>query len=84
MSDRKIIAVVGATGAQGGGLVRAILDDPGADFAARALTRKLDSPAARALASQGAKLVAADIDDADSLDRAFDGAWGAFCVTPFW
>jgi uncharacterized protein YbjT (DUF2867 family) len=84
MAERRIIAVVGATGAQGGGLARAILDDPRGEFAVRALTRKLDSPAARALASQGAKLAAADIDDPESLERAFDGAWGAFCVTPFW
>jgi uncharacterized protein YbjT (DUF2867 family) len=84
MAERRIIAVVGATGAQGGGLARAILDDPEGEFAVRALTRKLDSPAARALASRGAKLMATDLDDPGSLERAFDGAWGAFCVTAFW
>ena len=41
--DKKIIAVVGATGAQGGGLVRAILADPGGGFAVRAITRDPDS-----------------------------------------
>ncbi len=45
MSDKKIIAVVGATGAQGGGLVRAILDDPGGGFIARAITRDVNSDA---------------------------------------
>ncbi len=84
MSDKKIIAVVGATGAQGGGLVRAILADTSGGFAARALTRKPDSDKARELAKLGAKVVAADLDDPVSLRRAFDGAYGAFCVTNFW
>jgi uncharacterized protein YbjT (DUF2867 family) len=84
MADRKIIAVVGATGAQGGGLARAILDDPAGGFAVRALTRKADSAAARALAERGAEVVVADLDDVDSLVKAFEGAHGAFCVTAFW
>ena len=50
MTERKIIAVVGATGAQGGGLVRAIAADPGSGFVARAITRDVDSDKARALA----------------------------------
>jgi uncharacterized protein YbjT (DUF2867 family) len=84
MTDKKIIAVVGATGAQGGGLVRAILHDPSGGFAVRAITRDADSEAAQALAAQGAEVVAADVDDAESLRRAFDGAYGAYCVTFFW
>lgn len=84
MAERKIIAVVGATGAQGGGLVRAILADPQGGFAVRAITRDPSSPAARALAEAGAEVVAADVNDADSLTRAFTGAWGAYCVTFFW
>jgi len=84
MDDPKIIAVVGATGAQGGGLVRAILEDPEGGFAARALTRDPDSEAARRLAGMGAEVVAADVDDPESLKRAFAGAYGAFCVTFFW
>ena len=80
MADRKIIAVVGATGAQGGGLARAILDDPEGGVAVRALTRKADSAAARALAERGAEVVEADLDDVDSLVKAFEGAHGAFCV----
>jgi uncharacterized protein YbjT (DUF2867 family) len=82
--SRKTIAVVGATGAQGGGLVRAILGDPGGGFSARALTRDPGSEKAKALAAQGAEVVAADVDDARSLRRAFEGAHGAFCVTFFW
>jgi uncharacterized protein YbjT (DUF2867 family) len=84
MPDKKIIAVVGATGAQGGGLVRAILADEGSSFAPRALTRKTGSEKAQALAAAGAEVVAADTDDPASLERAFAGAYGAFCVTNFW
>jgi uncharacterized protein YbjT (DUF2867 family) len=81
---KKTIAVVGATGAQGGGLVRAILADPGGEFAARALTRDVDSVKAKELAKLGAEVVAVNVDDADSLRRAFQGAYGAYCVTFFW
>ncbi len=82
--EKKTIVVVGATGAQGGGLVRAILADPQGGFAARALTRDVTTEKARALAAAGAEVVAADVDDAASLRRAFAGAYGAFCVTFFW
>ncbi len=81
---KKIIAVVGATGAQGGGLVRAILADRDGGFAVRALTRNPGSDKAKALSAAGAEVVAADLDDPDSLKRAFRGAHGAFCVTNFW
>jgi len=84
MSDKKIIAVVGATGAQGGGLARAVLQDEGSAFAVRALTRDPDSDKARTLAGMGAEVVKADLDDRASLERAFEGAYGAFCVTNFW
>jgi uncharacterized protein YbjT (DUF2867 family) len=84
MGEKKIIAVAGATGAQGGGLVRAIMSDPDGGFTARALTRNADSPKARELAALGAEVVAADVDDVASLERAFEGAYGAYCVTFFW
>jgi uncharacterized protein YbjT (DUF2867 family) len=84
MADAKVIAVVGATGAQGGGVVRAILADQSGAFSARALTRNVDSDKARELARLGADVVAADVDDEKSLERAFTGAYGAFCVTFFW
>jgi uncharacterized protein YbjT (DUF2867 family) len=84
MPDKKIIAVAGATGAQGGGLVRAIMRDKGGPFTARALTRDVNSDKARALAALGAELVAANVDDVESLKRAFAGAHGAYCVTFFW
>ncbi len=84
MTDTRIIAVVGATGAQGGGLVRAILNDPEGGFAVRALTRNPDSDKAQALAADGVEVVEADLDDVESLKRAFAGAYGAYCVTNFW
>jgi len=83
MTDKKIITVVGATGAQGGGLARAILDDADGGFACRALTRNPASDAARALSDRGAEVVHADLDDEDSLARAFAGAHGAYCMTNF-
>lgn len=84
MADKKIIAVAGATGAQGGGLVRAICSDPDGGFQARALTRDVHSDKAKELAKLGAEVVAADVDDEESLKKAFKGAYGAYCVTFFW
>jgi len=84
MADKKIIAVAGATGAQGGGLVRAILADKRGSFTARAITRDPASDKAKALVALGAEVVQADVDDVDSLQRAFAGAHGAYCVTFFW
>ena len=84
VSDKKIIAVMGATGSQGGGVVRAIQSDPGGGFKARAITRDPSSDKAKALKDLGAEVVAADIDDEASLRKAFTGAYGAYCVTFFW
>ena len=81
---KKIIAVMGATGAQGGGLVRAIQNDPNSEFAARAVTRSADSDKAKALSQSGVEVVTADVDDIESLKRAFQGAHGAYCVTFYW
>jgi len=84
MADKKIIAVTGATGSQGGGLVRAILADPNGGFAARAITRDTNKDKAKALAAAGAEVVSADLDDVDSLKKAFAGAHAVFAVTNFW
>jgi uncharacterized protein YbjT (DUF2867 family) len=84
MSNKKIIAVLGATGAQGGGLVRAITSDKNSEFTARAVTRDVNSDKAKELAKLGAEVVAADVDDVESLKRVFVGAYGAYCVTFFW
>ncbi len=84
MAEKKIIAVVGATGAQGGGLVRAIVSDASSGFAARAITRDVTSDTAKEMAKLGAEVVATDVFDLESLKKAFQGAYGAFCVTFFW
>src|SRR5215813_9452785 len=84
MADKKIIAVVGATGTQGGGLCQAILGDPDGGFALRAITRKPEKDQAKALAAKGAQVVKADLDDIESLKKAFAGAHCVYCVTNFW
>lgn len=84
MSNKKIITVFGATGAQGGGLARAILNDKHSEFAVRAVTRDPGSDKAKVLAAMGAEIVAGDVDDAAAVARAMDGAYGAYCVTFFW
>jgi uncharacterized protein YbjT (DUF2867 family) len=84
MSNKKIIAIIGATGGQGGGLARAIAADARGGFAARAITRNPGSDKANALRRLGVEVVAGDADDPSSLETAFAGAYGAFCVTNFW
>ncbi len=84
MPDKKIIAVIGATGAQGGGLIQAILDDPNGGFIPRAVTRNANSDKAKALADKGVEVVEADLNDVESLKKAFKGAYGAYCVTNYW
>lgn len=84
MGTKRIIAVVGATGTQGGSVARAILNDSNGDFALRAVTRNPAGERAQSLARQGAEVVYADVDDLDSLKRAFAGAFGAYCMTDFW
>jgi uncharacterized protein YbjT (DUF2867 family) len=84
MAEKKIITVFGATGAQGGGLVRAILKDPNSEFAVRAVTRDVNSDKAKELKQLGAELVAADIDNPETIGQALKGAYGAYFVTFFW
>lgn len=82
--SQKIIAVFGATGAQGGGLARAIAADPSCGFVARAVTRNPESDKAKALAALGIEVVAGDADKPETLGAALAGAYGAFVVTNFW
>jgi uncharacterized protein YbjT (DUF2867 family) len=82
--NKKTIVVFGATGAQGGGLAQAILNDANSEFAVRAITRDVNSDKAKKLANMGAEVVAGDVDDAVSVQNAMKGAYGAFCVTFFW
>ena len=84
MTQKKIIVVFGSTGAQGGGVVRAILNDPNSEFAVRADTRDPNSDKAKELAKMGAEVVKGEIDDLQSLKRILSGAYGAYFVTFFW
>src|SRR5262245_7469047 len=84
MADKKIIAILGGTGSQGGGLARAILNDRMGAFAARVLTRDPKSEKAQAMAKLGAEVVQVDANNLNSLRKGFDGAFGAFCVTFYW
>jgi uncharacterized protein YbjT (DUF2867 family) len=84
MADKKIIVVFGATGAQGGGLAKAILNDPESKFAVRAVTRDVNSDKAKQLAGLGAELVASDIDNREDIQKALKDAYGAYFVTFFW
>ncbi|WP_159517893.1 NmrA/HSCARG family protein [Sunxiuqinia indica] len=84
MINQKIIAIVGATGSQGGGLVKSILNDRDGEFKVRAITRNAKSDKAKKLAELGAEVVEADVSNIGSLTKAFEGAYGAYCVTFFW
>jgi uncharacterized protein YbjT (DUF2867 family) len=78
--DRPIL-VTGATGKQGGAVLRHLRTQ---GFAVRALTRDVHSPAARTLAATGVALIQGDFADRASLARALDGAYGAYAVqTPY-
>ncbi len=82
MANEKTILITGATGKQGGATLRHLAKRGG--FKLRAMTRKLDSDAAKAVAKLGAEVVQGDLDDAASLERALAGAWGAFAVQNTW
>ncbi|XP_008821843.1 nmrA-like family domain-containing protein 1 isoform X2 [Nannospalax galili] len=82
MAQRKVIAVFGATGAQGGSVAKAILENK--YFAVRALTRDVTRKKALALQDLGAEIARCDLDDAASVEAALKGAYGAFVVTNFW
>ena len=84
MAPKKIITVFGATGAQGGSLTNAILSDPTGEFAVRAVTRNVNSDKAKEVGKLGAEVVAADVDHPDSVQKALEGAYGAYFVTFFW
>jgi len=86
MSAKKVIVIFGATGGQGGSVVRSILGDPkaAAKFQIRAVTRDVTKPAAKDLESKGCEVVTADMNDKASLTKALTGAYGVFAVTNYW
>ena len=80
--SKRVIAVVGGTGAQGGGVVEALL--AGGEFAVRVASRDPQGAAAKALTARGVEVVKGDLLAAGGLDTLFAGAHGAFVVTNFW
>jgi uncharacterized protein YbjT (DUF2867 family) len=81
MTEQRTILITGATGKQGGAVIRAL---KGKGFRLRAMTRKPDSAAALALAAAGVELVRGDLDDEASLKAALTGAWGTLAVQNTW
>lgn len=82
MGERKLLVVIGATGTQGGSVVNTFLNDP--EWKIRGLTRNVKGERAQKLSAQGVEVVAAELNDVDSLRRAFQGATVIFGVTDFW
>lgn len=78
----KLICVIGVTGNQGGSVAKRFLQDP--NYRVRGITRNPDSEAAKQLASQGAEIVKADLDDVNTLVEAFNAANLIFSVTNYW
>ncbi len=81
MPQDTTILVTGATGKQGGSLIRAL---GGTGFHLKGMTRHPDGDAAEALRASGVEVVAGDLDDAASLRQAVSGAWGVFAVQNTW
>ena len=80
---KQIVTVFGATGMQGGSIVRELLKHPN-DYHIRGVTRNPDSDAAKQLASQGVEVVKADLKNFDEVLEAMKGAHVVFGVTNFW
>lgn len=81
MNEQKTVLVTGATGRQGGAVARVLLSQ---GYHVRAMTRRPDGDKARELFDLGVTVVGADLDDADSLERVLQGAWGVFSVQNTW
>ncbi|KAJ5875429.1 uncharacterized protein N7473_012776 [Penicillium subrubescens] len=83
--SKQIIVVFGATGKQGGSVVSSLLSDSAAGkFHVRAITRDVTKASAKALALKGAEIVAADLSDGESIQKALKGAYGVYAVTNYW
>jgi uncharacterized protein YbjT (DUF2867 family) len=82
----KILTVFGATGNQGGSVIRAILDDPvlSAEFKIRGVTRDVKKQASRDLEVRGVEMVQADMASPEAAAPAVQGAHTVFVVTNFW
>jgi len=78
-AEKRLITVYGATGTQGGAVVRSLLTNP--SFRVRGTTRNPSSEKAKALAALGVEVVQAEGFDAESMKNAFEGSWGVFVNT---
>ncbi|KAF2728137.1 NAD(P)-binding protein [Polyplosphaeria fusca] len=81
-ANTRMIAVTGATGVQGGGVVNIVKTNP--DWKIRAITRNASSKAAQSLLAEGFEVVTADYNDQASLEKAFNGVHAIFAVTNWW
>ncbi|RFU77228.1 hypothetical protein TARUN_5009 [Trichoderma arundinaceum] len=84
MATKKIVTVVGATGAQGGSVVDYLLKSKPQEYTIRAITRSPESISAKALACRGVQVVQAELTDSAALKTAFAGSYAIFAVTNFW
>lgn len=82
----KLVVIVGATGKQGGSVIRALLNDPTArsTFKLRGITRDVTKPAAQALTAKGVEMVSGDLGDKASIEKAFKDAYAVYAVTDYW
>ncbi|KAM0261829.1 hypothetical protein ACHAQJ_002032 [Trichoderma viride] len=84
MATKKIVTVVGATGAQGGSVVDYLLKSKSQEYIVRAITRTPHSAAAKSLTARGVEVIQAELTDAAALRAAFAGSYAVFAVTNFW
>lgn len=86
MAEKKILVVFGATGNQGGSVIKSVLSDPktSSEFKIRGITRDPSKPNAQALTAKGVECVAADIKSKDQIKLALQGAYAVFAVTNYW
>jgi uncharacterized protein YbjT (DUF2867 family) len=81
MATKNTVLVTGATGQQGGAIARELLSH---GYRVKAMTRKPEGEQAKVLAKLGAEIIQGDLDDAASLEKALQGAWGVFAVQNTW
>lgn len=84
--SKQVVTIFGATGNQGGSVVKTILNTPSLAhrFSLRGVTRNTSSGPAKSLASQGVEVVPADLNDPSSLEKALKGSYAVFAVTNYW
>ncbi|KAH7408988.1 NmrA-like family protein [Cadophora sp. MPI-SDFR-AT-0126] len=85
-SLKKIIAVIGATGGQGGSVINTLLSSPktSSEWAIRGITRDASKESSKKLASRGVEVVTGDVNSKESMLAAFKGAYAVFAVTNYW